>query len=239
MLKEFMQYLLSLRRETVVEVDDRKFIDRGESLLPIYDPSFPQLPSFQTLTGLCDYLSHNPDALYQEEIFTVIDGFQSVSVVSTVYGKFKQRDKIAKAEFPLPGPEDMSGSVERMIVNLNTMFEESIDRTYLLNLISNLKIDDETRIEDDGMSQRVAVKTGVTTIEEKVVNPTVVLKPIVTFPEIDQPEITYYLRLQQNGNRTVSVYLYTQQGRAWQLKIAENIFEFLSQNLPVGIVNIR
>lgn len=244
-ITDTIEFLQGLARKRIVEIDGRKYEDNGSSLQPIMEPSHPVMCQSLSLTGLVDYLNHNPDGLRDTFGYVVVEDFRTVSVVTSPYGPFKQRDLVAQANhkswYQLDGPERgaLRTGVETMIVTLMTCFDHTDDRQYLLNLISNIKIDDETHIEDDGLSQSVAVKTGITTIERQKVRNVVTLKPRLTFPEIDQPEIMYVVRLGPRGKtsiRDTQVRLFPQEDISWQKDVATNIREFLTKHIPTVVV---
>ena len=114
-------------------------------------------------------------------------------------------------------------------------------------MISNIKLDDETGIVDDGFTQRVHVKTGVTTVSEQVVKNPIVLQPIVTFPEIEQPEIFYYVRLSRriahpqatDSRKSVQLRLHQQKGEMWKMGCVDLITEYLESAIEGSIPVIR
>lgn len=241
---ETIEFFQKLTRERIVTIDERKYLDNGNDLNPITDPAHPLLRVDLSLTGLVDYINQNPDGITMEK-WIVIDDYRNVSLVSAPYGDFKQRDLLASAghssfyNFEDSNGGNLRGSAESLIITLQSCFKENDGRKYLTDLISNIKVDDEQRIEDDGISQKVAVKKGITTIKQETVQPYVTLQPCITFPEIEQPEIVYYIRLNQDPNNIVNVRLFPHQDFSWKTGCAERIAEYLTLNIQETIQIIR
>jgi len=235
-ITETINWLQNLRQDRIVEVNGLKYTDRNLcELEPVKPPPHPTIEHVLTLTGLIDYILLDPDEQYYPA-FVLIESYKRVSYVTTPYGDTKSRYVLARAEhsswYNFDGSErgGINAPVETAIVTLLTCFEPSEDREHLLDLISNIRVDDETRIEDDGLTQRVAVKTGVTTVESVTLSRLVTLRPRVTFPEIDQPNIVYAVRLKQEGERSVRVRLQPQEDFGWHGDVVDAILKYLNVN---------
>ena len=244
-ITETIAWLQGLGRERIVEVNDLKYLDTTvANLQPITEPVHPSLNCDLTLTGLVDYINENPDGITYDA-FVVVENYKSILFMTAPVGDFNSRYLLAQAQhsswYRLDGAERgaLRAGVESMIVTLLTCFEPTEDREYLVDLISNIKIDDETRIEDDGLTQKVAVKTGITTVEQQDVKRMLTLRPRLTFPEIRQPDIVYTVRLKQEGPNTVKVHLFPQEDIAWQGEIADRIQTHLTINAQQPIKVIR
>jgi hypothetical protein len=86
-------------------------------------------------------------------------------------------------------------SLEEAAIYLQTSFEPTAERDQLTSLLS--RVDDGTILtaEDNGIAQRVTVKTGAALREmEDIPNPAI-LKPYRGFPELDNLEARFAVRL--------------------------------------------
>lgn len=249
-ITETIAWIQEQARERIVEVDGRQYFDTG-SIDPILEPEFPKVGDINSLTGFVDYINKNPDGFDMDSVFIVIYDYRNVFLLTKPYGIFKQRDVILHVRYQeqfVADADVLEMSVEETIVNLNTLFEETADRQALLQMISNIKLDDETGIVDDGFTQRVHVKTGVTTVSEQVVKNPIVLQPIVTFPEIEQPEVFFYVRLSrriqhprdpENSKSAVRLRLHQQKGELWKMGCVDLITEYLESSIDGTVPVIR
>ena len=133
--------------------------------------------------------------------------------------------------------------VEEFIIQLQTCFEEdeNHNKTKLLAFVSKLSSEVKVEIEDDGISQKVTSSTGtaVKHSESITLPPIVRLKPMNTYPEINQVETMYLLRVNKDGD----VALFEADGGRWRFEAQRRIVEYISArssyfNLDEGSVSI-
>ena len=82
---------------------------------------------------------------------------------------------------------------------MQAMFETTTDLTGILRIVGNLKDSAVKTVNDDGISQQVTVKMGVSRVGEEILPNPVVLKPYRTFLEIDQPESAFVFRMKSEA----------------------------------------
>ena len=122
---------------------------------------------------------------------------------------------------PFDSQRQMSQS--DFVLELLTKFQDTPERASLLKLVSNIRAEKIQSSDDDGFSQLVAVKAGVHLNEEVKVPNMFKLKTFKTFPEVDQPEIPYILRLKQRDTELPTFALYECDGGQWQIKTTEDV----------------
>lgn len=88
---------------------------------------------------------------------------------------------------------------------------------------------------DDGVSQQVVVKSGVSIEENKRTKSEYSLKPFRTFSEVSQPMSTFILRLRKGAEAA----LYIADGGAWELTAIHNIRDYLKEALSDEIASGR
>jgi len=125
-------------------------------------------------------------------------------------------------------------SVEEMIIQLQTCFEESLNKSNLIALISKLSNDTSISLDDDGITQKMTVTQGIkTTIQ---LPPLVKLIPIRTFYEVKQPEQLFLLRIDKSG----AVALFDAAGGRWkhdcQLVITDYLVNEFLEEIEAGDV---
>ncbi len=124
-------------------------------------------------------------------------------------------------------------SVEEMIIQLQTNFEDTDNKSKLINKISKLSQGVSVEVADDGISQSVVQKTGVTTTETVDLQPLVRLIPKRTFHECKQPEQLFLLRI----NKHMQIALFDAAGGIWKHHCQESIREYLKEQLNEEIAS--
>ena len=81
--------------------------------------------------------------------------------------------------------------------------------------------------KDNGVSQTVEVKAGVSLKQNVEINPRVKLQPFRTFLEVAQPESEYLLRVDETGR----IGLFEADGGVWKLEAMQNVKEYLAVEL--------
>lgn len=115
---------------------------------------------------------------------------------------------------------------EQFIIELMTKFVDDEARTELLNLVSKVRAEKIRASDDDGFSQVVSTKAGAVLAQEQQIKNLWILKTFKTFPEIDQPEIPYVLRLYQRDSEMPKFALHDCDGGAWKVNVAKKIREY-------------
>jgi hypothetical protein len=220
----------------VITIDGRQFATR-----PVFDP--PELPDeplpgtvqLHTLTGLVQFVQGFPE---DGQIgFIQVLNHQTVYVWGKVTGHKKVRPLYAVAAVPdaIRRHSFKFGSylsVEDFIIGIQTGFAPTGDRAALLALVGNLKDESVRTLADDGVTQTVTARQGVSLVGEvKVPNP-VSLAPYRTFAEVDQPLTAFILRVQrgkEGGLPTVGLFE-TNDGQ-WEIGAIQKIQDFIEDEI--------
>lgn len=116
---------------------------------------------------------------------------------------------------------------QNFVIAVQSMFVPSETRNVLLKLVSNLKEEQGQTAVDDGTSQTVTARTGVTSVEQvKIPNP-LSLAPYRTFVEVEQPSSDFVFRLDSG----MSAGLFEADGGQWRLAAVQNIADYLRAGL--------
>ena len=193
-----------------------------------------------TLTGLKDYLENNPDNLKLDELMVHVVDHMTVKVRSIPVGGHKQRPVFMTAQALVP--EHMFSRATRpayyppsvFIPYLQSCFAEvdGDDLATVIRICGNVDVEANVNQKDDGMTQKVATRTGVVTkSEEEVPNP-VVLYPFSSFVEIMQPARKMVLRFAGNTDEGAGAALIEADGGAWKITAMHAIAEWLRKELP-------
>ena len=128
---------------------------------------------------------------------------------------------------------DYSLDTEEFNIMLQSSFVDTEDKKLLLKVSGNVKETSVKTVQDDGVSQVVAMSTGVASVEDVILPNRVSLKPYRTFTEVDQPESEFIFRVKEG----ITFKLIEADGGAWRLEAIKNIKEYLEKKLE-GIENI-
>jgi hypothetical protein len=239
MIEKALQWIKDQAKPTLVDVDKRTFTTK--TLHPVLE-SIPSPLVIHTLTGIKDYYESLGENGYDD-----IDGeapslhvvsHNEVRLIGALFGPFDQRKTFLTASPPETRgyPFGQWQDPETFIISLQAMFVQDEATRALLRFVTSIKEEDGRTSQDDGISQAVTVKKGVTLVaEEKVPNP-VTLRPYRTFLEVEQPAISCVLRLKQGPY----ISLHEADGGQWRLEAIQNIKAYLQaamaalgENVPV------
>jgi len=224
--KEAIEYLVTLgeEKEPIINLNQGTF--STVSLSRVTEPKAKSL-SISTLTGFVDYIKSNIDAINTKLLIHVV----SPTIVK-LYGPLnvdREREGYLVAEADLPNNIRYENflDTEQFNIMLQSSFVEKGDREVLLKYTGLVRDEAVKTTGDDGISQKVTVKTGVASVAEAVVPNPVILAPYRTFPEIEQPESKFIFRM-KDGPRAA---IYEADGGAWRNVAILSIKEYLQEQL--------
>ena len=142
----------------------------------------------------------------------------------------------------VPGFRDCKWSVEEAQIRLRACFQQGRfiggettihenDVDYILGLLAHMSTDQSVRSDDNGITQTVQVRKGVSFVESQQVKPIVTLAPYRTFQEVAQPACAFVFRV--FDDRGVS--LTEADGGMWRLDARQTIKEYLIDHLASEI----
>lgn len=127
-------------------------------------------------------------------------------------------------------------SQEEFAIAFRSLFvrKEGDDFDYVLSYSSLLTGGTQIDGNDDGITQVVQVKRGISGVlkDKTALKPIVKLSPYRTFREVEQPESEFLLRVRLNQNETPTVALFEADGGAWVNQATENIVGYIQALCP-------
>lgn len=228
-------------QSVVVEVDGKKMSTRN--LHPATFEAVAQPLFVSSLTGFVDFVNRNIDKLdLNAHYIAVVDDVYKVALTSALFGIKKNREILIEAclngrmeSFPFGRflPQ------EDFIIKLHSLFQkkEDDDFEYVSALVSKIKQADSADTEDDGITQNITVKRGVSgaLVGKENVKPIVRLSPYRTFREIEQPESQFLLRIKTEDG-IPHIALFEADGGQWRNEARTAIAEFLKANIKVAVI---
>jgi hypothetical protein len=158
----------------------------------------------------------------------VVVDHRNVSVVSSPDNTWAQREHYIDAEVRGDGfPFDQFMDVETFIVKAQCQFVDSDIKRAMISHVSSISGEDVVDNVDDGISQTVIVTDKLNRKKGASFNPMVTLAPYRTFPEVEQPESLFLLRMRKNADKVPMVALFGADGGLWISKAVRNIAEYI------------
>ena len=154
---------------------------------------------FHSLKGIVDYLASAHDPVDGHAL--VIDGPEGVRLIGKLTSEFRQREVLATAApYLSPGfPFGKYLDPETFIVAMQTGFEEDATTAMVMKLVGNITDEQVANFSDDGVTQQVTARAGIAKVANVEVPSRLILRPYRTFPEVQQPQSRYILRLKRGG----------------------------------------
>jgi len=235
LIKEAIDRVLSLAAIQVLEIGGRKYTDKG--IVPVKEP-LPAALKIETLTGLMDFLKANTDKIDFEKVLLQVEGHDKVSFISALQGDFVQRAYYLTANNPgvATGIFDRFIDTETFVIYLQTRFVQDDETARVLSVVGNIKDEVVKNTADDGTTQNVTVKAGITRVGEVAVPNPVILRPFRTFPEIEQPASKFVLRMKSGSPPSCA--LFEADGGAWKLTAIQSIRNWIGEELKKATLNI-
>lgn len=247
MIKEAIEKIQSLVVDAVdkpITVDNRQYW--AHSKQGIRPPTVSPVACVKTLDALLsaleapELLGLTQDCLGAVEIAVV--GPRDVSIVSAPDNKWAQRDRYIDAECRVDHFYfDHFMSIEEFIIKTQCLFVDNDHKDELIKHVSSIVGEESVENSDDGVAQAVVVKNLLNRKGRAEFSPILTLRPYRTFPEVEQPESKFLLRMRKNGDRDVEVALFEADGGLWVTKACANVAAYLRadkrvQNKGIAVI---
>ena len=115
---------------------------------------------------------------------------------------------------------------EQAAVALQTRFQDSPDRQYAMQLLSQITTGAKVTYNDTGIATTVVTTKGVALQQNTTIKPIITLKPYRTFQEIDQPDGLFLIRIDERGITFTEA-----DGGMWKIKARQTIKKYLEEKL--------
>ncbi len=181
----------------------------------------------------------NVDKFDSADVLLQVVSPSEVALYSGVKGDFKQRDRYIEAKLDvvkIPFGEWMS--CEKFNVCVQSCFVDDAENAVtptskglVLKYSANVKTTTEVGFADDGVTQGVTAKTGVTSVQNVALPNPVTLRPYRTFIEVEQPASQFVFRIKQDDEKVISFALFEADGGAWRNEAMQNIKAYFAEHL--------
>lgn len=226
MIKDAIRYIVELGNKKEVELNGTFF--SNNDLQVIQQPRTNSL-GVNTLTGLIEYAKSKIDIDNINDNYMIhIVSPTRVKLISKITGNDAQRTTLVIAQPLLPEIYfNRYTRAEEFNIMLQSSFVKNEDRDLLLKFSGNIQENTSRKTQDDGVTQVVEMKTGVTTISNVIVPNPVTLAPYRSFTEIEQVESEFIFRVKDGPQCAI----YEADGGAWRNEAMKRIKEYLRKEL--------
>ena len=230
-LKAALQYIVGLGETKTFEIDGKTYSDSTLHLVE-EERFYRKQLSFNSLDAIVKMVKVElPDYTDgTEPIFIRIKDHKTVDVFTRPddreHRNYPYEAGCVDADFREGWRDQQS-----IIIELRSRFLPTDDTMYLLDLISRINNEEGVKSEDNGVSQTVTAKKGVSLMQTEAVKPRLSLQPFRTFREVPQPESEFILRLDENGR----IGLFEADGGIWKMEAKDNIRQYFEANLAEEI----
>jgi hypothetical protein len=231
-LKNALEYLVSLKENKTYEIDGRIYSDKELTAVepPRYYRKLMEFGSLDAIVKMIRAELEDYRSPCGTPVFVHVKDHLNVEVFTRTDDKerrvFPYMARCTDASFR----EGWRGQQEA-IIEVKSRFLPAGDADYLLGLISRINNEQGVKSLDNGVSQSVTVKKGVSLLENETVKPRINLSPFRTFREVPQPESEFILRLDNDGR----VGLFEADGGVWKIEAKINIAEYFENQLEKEI----
>ena len=222
MIKEAINRILELAEPHMISSVTGDYVDK--KMVRIDKDLRASAVRMSTLSGLVDFIKGQTDFKPIPYIVQVVSPTE-VRLISSL-DRDREREILAEVEADIPDfPFGQFIENEKFIINVQAKFMDG-------EADKNVKAGTVTKYGDDGVSQKAAIKKGVTSLSEVEVPSPCKLIPYRTFIEVDQPMSEFIFRVRNDERlESVSCALFDADGGAWKIEAMENIKKYLKSQL--------
>ena len=230
MLKAAIEKIEAMAWKHTIEKDGKLYSD--VHLVEVKPEAYqPQAVEFKSLDAIVQAVKAEIGR-HVCPIFINVEHNNCVKVFSTYREDYK-RDSLYSAYIDHQNCPVWYTYDEAMIA-LRSRFVQNDGTDYVLELLSSVSDKNEVSSSDNGITQTVNVRKGISLQSKSEVKPRIKLKPFRTFLEVEQPESEFLLRLKAgNPEKGIDpqIGFFEADGGMWRLAAKENIAAYFETAL--------
>lgn len=234
MIEKALKYLVGLGEAHVqdIKLPDgtvQTYSDKPLTRLTKHIPMADNI-SMSTLTSLVDYIRAHIDEMSEKMIIHVVSP-EEVRLFSQLNENRDREYLVAvKAQVPEFRYEKFIEH-EEFCINVQAKFlnDPETDKALLLQFAGTVENGTLAEYGDDGVTQKVTVRSGIASKKDDLVPNPVKLRPYRTFIEVEQPVSEFIFRMKEL--QTICCALFEADGGAWKNTAMKNIKDYLEFEL--------
>ncbi|MEE1085791.1 MAG: hypothetical protein U0L05_01255 [Schaedlerella sp.] len=230
-LERALQFITDLKERSmepkVVTIDGRIYCNKDLKRYHVFDKA--SCIEVNTLTAIVDFIKGKPEELRE----TMLLHIKSPTKVCLYSGLIDERDRehLMEANAIVNSFSfDRWYDQERFLIELQANFLNTEDLEKIKMVSGNIKAGTTANYDDDGVSQKTTIKSGIANNTDVIVPNPVKLKPYRTFNEVQQPESDYVFRIRDTG-RGPEFKLVEADGGIWKMAAMKSMKEYFEFEL--------
>lgn len=234
MIREAIEKIEAMTTPMIEEIDGTTYIvDRDGAYTQVKaDLDLPESIALNSLDAVVTMVKAEAKQ-YAKPVIVSIPSATKVTVFSLIGTNYRNQrcDFYNAYATDVPGWEEtVKLPFDQAAVALQTRFQDSVDKEYCLQLLSNITTGAKVTYNDTGVATTVVTQKGVSLQQNQTIKPLVRLRPYRTFQEVTQPEGLFLIRIDERGITFVEA-----DGGMWKLEARRTVAEYLKEALAAEI----
>lgn len=234
MLKAAIEKIESMVRPEVKAIAGTYFVVNSDGTAKEIRPELdaPETLSLRSLDALVQMIQREAVG-FHEQVFVEVKTHESVECFTRTMKEERWSRQLlyTATAADVPGWDDeVQMPFERAAIALQTRFQDSNDRTYTMQLLSQITTGAKVTYNDIGVATTVVSQRGVSLQENQTIKPVVTLKPYRTFQEVEQPAGRFLIRISERGITFIEA-----DGGMWKLAARQTVKAYLEEALQAEI----
>ena len=238
MIEQAINRIVALAKTETHEINGDIYTTDKLHLVKKRNQRDPEILRFSTLSGLVDFITlMSVDLPPSGHVFLHILRFNEVHLKGAIQmdnenTRFVYASaRVSDGDFVFDKWHDL----ETFIVNIQSLFVSDETTESLLSVVGNLANEHVQTNRDDGVTQMVQVRTGITTKSNVTIENPLKLRPFRTFREINQPQSNFIFRVDEKSGK-LNCALFEADGGSWMLQAINDIKEWLTERCEVPVL---
>ena len=224
MLAKMIDKIVSLKETKTFEINGQTYSDTELFFVnPVVDR--PNCIEVSGLGGICKLIRTELSKIGTKVLVHVVS-YNKVEVMTTYLSDYS-RNTLYRATADVPGFRDGWREKDSALIQLRSVFIPNEGTAYLLDLLSRMSEESTIKSSDNGVTQEVEARQGISLNSLVPVKPRVSLQPFRTFLEVAQPESEFLLRVDKDRG----IGFFEADGGVWKLEAKQNISEYFCKEL--------
>jgi hypothetical protein len=237
MIKSALEWIVNSQRAPAVDIKGRLYQTTANGgLIPLYPGKVPPLVT-TTIASLVLYLTdHSADISANKDLVFIVIESDEIRLYGPVKDScghpYRELHAIVKAvDIASPLEFGCYYSLEEFNIRAQLMFEpdQPTDFQRMMKITGNLKDSNVTKWNDDGITQKVTIKTGLASVDAVPITNPFHLSRTMPFAELGIYTSTYLLRLRSKGEAPPEAALFELNKRADALTMRRKIAEYIEE----------
>ena len=216
----------------ILNIGGETYCDK--KLVRYHDFPMASALNVNTLSAVVDYIKGKPEELRGSMILHIISPVEVRLYSGLIDERERESLMTAKAivnEFRFDHYYDQ----ERFLIELQANFLDTDDLHKIKMVSGNIQAGTTANYDDDGVSQKTTISSGIANKTDVIVPNPVTLRPYRTFLEVEQPESDYVFRIKDEDQRPYFK-LVEADGGLWKHAAMKKIKEYLEYELNEELV---